>query len=495
MSRKSTRVEAQRLDPVRVRLANASGLDVLLFANDRVPVDRASLAEVANLAAIADTVDALNHERFFGDAEGEIRRAVLTPDFHKGAGIPVGTVLDTHGFVMPRCVGGDVACGMRLVSLAMTREEFEAIGPRLDDRLRHAFFEGGRDIPMSENGREAMLRDGVAGLEPPPGGDGIWRSLDVEAVRRDMARTHRGGSWPTRDIWMFGDFVRGSGGTSRDAYIASIGKGNHFIEFQWVEECLDRRASYAWGLRKGHVTVMVHTGSVGIGSAVGSHFVELARKLYPQGLAAPEHGFHPLPTIGPLAGHGEAYLSAMGLAANFAVCNRLMLAALAVRCVSEALGREVEARLVYDAPHNLIWTKGQDHVHRKGACPADCDPDDPEFPDGHPVIVPGSMGDASYVLKGRGNVASLCSAPHGAGRVVARGEGRRANLDEVKRIRIVTKLDMARTRKDVAEEYMRSLMEEAPSNYKPVLPAMETVADAGIAAPVAKLMPLLTVKA
>ena len=495
MSVLSKHPQAERLDSTRVRIHNRAGLDITLFANEQVPVDRASLAEVSNIAAIVDTVTALNRARFFGDEEGAIRRAVLTPDFHKGAGIPVGTVLDTHGFVMPRCVGGDVACGMRLLALDVTREEFEAIGPRLDRMLRHIYFEGGRDIPMTERGRAAMLREGIPGLEEPPGALGIWRGLDMESVRRDIARTHHNGSWPTKDLWMFEDYVRGSGGTSRDAAIASIGKGNHFTEIQWVEECIDRRTSYDWGLRKGCLTIMVHTGSVGIGGMVGDHFADLARKTQPAGIEAPPAGFYALPTMGPQAALGEAYLSAMHLAANFAGVNRLMLGALAVQCLSEALGRSVGARLVYDAPHNLIWSRGHDHIHRKGACPAECDHADPEFPDGHPVIVPGSMGDASYLLKGHGSVASLCSAPHGAGRVTARGEGRRADVSEMKHLRVVTKLDLARTRRDVAEEYMTTLMEEAPRNYKPILPAMETVSAAGIASPVAKLMPLLTVKA
>src|ERR1700683_5126034 len=108
------------------------------------------------------------------------------------------------------------------------------------------------------------------------------------------------------------------------------------------------------------------------------------------------------------------------------------------RCLSGVAGRVVGARLVYDAPHNLVWSEGQNHLHRKGACPAANDPADPLFPDGHPVIVPGGMGDSSYVLKGHGSVASLCSAPHGAGRLAARGEGRKGDTGELGRIRVVT---------------------------------------------------------
>jgi tRNA-splicing ligase RtcB len=110
------------------------------------------------------------------------------------------------------------------------------------------------------------------------------------------------------------------------------------------------------------------------------------------------------------------------------------------------------------------------------------------------VIVPGSMGDASYVLKGQGSIASLCSAPHGAGRLAARGEGRKGDTGELGRIRVVTKIDPTRVRRDIAAEHLRTLMEEAPSQYKSVTPVVGTVADAGIASPVARLRPLLTVK-
>lgn len=490
----SNRVEATRIDAVRVRIDNPSGLDVQLFANERVPVDRASLAEVGTLCGMLDTIHDLNRARFFGDFEADIRRCVLTPDFHKGAGIPVGTVIDARGFVAPRTAGTDIGCGMRLLATDLSREEFERMGGRLDTLLRHAFFEGGRDIPLDEAGRAAMLRDGAAGLRAPARGGGIWRHLDPEALERDLARTHRGGRWPTRDLWAFADYVRGSGGVSRDAAIASIGGGNHFLEIQWVEECIDRRSCWDWGVRPGAVTVMVHTGSVGLGGMVGKHFMDLARQLHPRGMPLPSHGFHAIPTAGPLADHGDAYLSAMGLAANFAVVNRLMLGALALRCLSEAAGRDVQGRLVYDAPHNLVWSEGQDHLHRKGACPAGCDHADPAFPDGHPVIVPGSMGDASYLLKGMGSLASLCSAPHGAGRLTARGEGRRGDAGELSRIRVVTKIDPSRVRRDIAAEHVRTLMEEAPSQYKPVAPVIDTVGEAGIASPVARLRPLLTVK-
>jgi tRNA-splicing ligase RtcB (3'-phosphate/5'-hydroxy nucleic acid ligase) len=486
-----SQIATERLDANRIRISSRNKLDIVLFANDQVPIDRASLQEIETIVGIADTISELNGEQFFGDQASHVHRAVLTPDFHKGAGIPIGTVLDVEGFVLPKCAGSDIGCGMRLIVTDLRRDDFDRM-TNLDTILRYRFFEGGREIPLNEHNRAAMLREGVLGLTAMSGG--LWNWIDRNQMHADLDRTHRLGHWPTRDLWNFADYVRGSGGTSYDSAIASIGGGNHFVELQIVEECLDRKTCWEWGLKAGYLTIMVHTGSVGLGSQVGDHFVDVARKLYPSRLPIPTHDYLPLPTVGPHHDSGESYLSAMGLAANFANVNRMMLGAMALRCLSEACGRTVNSQLVYDAPHNLVWTDGNHHVHRKGATPAEATPD-PTFPDGHPVIVPGSMGDASYVLKGLGSLASLCSAPHGAGRRTARGTGRKAGMTELERLRIVTKIDLKTVRRDIADEYNKDLMEEAPSHYKPVMPVINTVADAGIASPVARLWPLLTIKA
>jgi tRNA-splicing ligase RtcB len=470
--------QTERLDGNRVRIV--SDLDIVLFANEQVPVDRASLRETKTISDIKATVESLNRLRFFGDYDARIHRAVLTPDFHKGAGIPIGTVIDADGFVLPKCAGTDVGCGMRLIMTNLSKADFEKC-QNLDQILRHVFFEGGRDIPMDQAGRTGMLREGIAGLRPLR--EGLWKNIDPVQLFDDLARTHA--AWPTNDLWMFDDYVKGSGGISRDAAIGSIGGGNHFVELQYVEECLDKRTCMEWGVVPGMITIMAHTGSVGLGGMVGDHFVQQARRMFPTALRAPEHAYHVLPTTGPHEEQGHAYRSAMGLAANFATVNRLMLGEMAIKCLSDAMGRRISGRLIYDAPHNLVWSDGQRHLHRKGATPAEQD---------HPVIVPGSMGDASYLLKGRGCVASLCSAPHGAGRLKARGAGRKANPDEMRSIRVVTKIDLTKVRKDIAREYQKTLMEEAPSQYKPVAPVIETVTDAGIASPVARLRPLLTLK-
>lgn len=130
-------------------------------------------------------------------------------------------------------------------------------------------------------------------------------------------------------------------------------------------------------------------------------------------------------------------------------------------------------------------------THRKGACPADGPSD---FRWGHPVIIPGSMGVSSYVLRGHGAVASLCSACHGAGRLAPRQQARLGAAKELEPLRVVTKVDEKRLRRDVRAKWQRSLLEEAPSRYKDVTPVIETVVGGDIASKVARLWPLLTIK-
>jgi tRNA-splicing ligase RtcB (3'-phosphate/5'-hydroxy nucleic acid ligase) len=484
----------QRLDANRVRVHTPNGLDITLFANDRVFLDPASVDEILAFSTLTDTLTALNAVGFFGDAPAHIERIVLTPDFHRGAGIPVGTVLDVRGFVLPKAVGTDIGCGMRLMTTDVTDVEFARLGDDLDQRLRYIFFEGGRNIPMSAAQRTAMFRDGLQGLlQCPHSGEGVWQRWDADAQEADLMRAHRLGALPTEGVFGLDDFIVGSGQSfSRDGQIGSIGGGNHFVEVQRVEEIFDGATARAWGLKRGTVTIMAHSGSVGIGHLVGAHFADVAKAAFLGGARRPEHGFYPLAAG---SGAGRLYLSAMGNAGNFAATNRLFLGLMTVRALSEALGREVEARLVYDAPHNLIWDQGDGQmIHRKGACPADGPSDDPEFPSGHPVIIPGSMGASSYVLRGYGLAASLCSACHGAGRLAPRQQARRGSTAELEPLRVVTKVDQRRLRRDVRTDWERSLLEEAPSRYKDVTPVIETVTGAGIASRVARLWPLLTVK-
>lgn len=484
----------ERIDANRIRVPARDDLDIVLFANAEVFLDPASVEEILHFATIVDTLAALNARDYFADTPARLDRVVLTPDFHRGAGIPVGTVLDARGFVLPKAVGTDIGCGMRLLATDVTTGEFARLGPDLDARLRHIFFEGGRNIPLSAGQRTGIFRDGIQGLlDGPNAGEGVWTLWDQAAQEGDLMRTHKLGALGTDGVFALDDFIRGSGEAfTRDGQIGSIGGGNHFVEIQRIEEIFDGATARDWGLRKGTLAIMAHSGSVGIGHLVGRHFSQAAKDEFPRGEKHPGHGFYPL---APKSEPGRRYLSAMGNAGNFAYANRLFLGLMVIRALSEALGRTVTSRLVFDAPHNLVWDDGDGRmIHRKGACPADGPAGDADFPWGHPVIIPGSMGASSYVLRGHGSVASLCSACHGAGRLAPRQQARQGSAAELEPLRVVTKVDGRRLRRDVREEWERSLLEEAPSRYKAVTPVIETMVGADVASKVARLWPLLTIK-
>lgn len=514
---KSARLDAvvHRIDDTRATVSNRFGIPITLFARPDVRVEADGIAQLLELASLAETLAGIGEQEragriapFWGGDPGTIASIVLTPDFYRGADVPVGTVIDARGFVLPRAVGNDVCCGMRLLATDVTRDEIRPHLGALEARLRDIFFRGKRDIPMSPRQREALLREGLPGLlgaAGDNGGTGLWRHYDPRAQERDLARVHGGGALPARGTFAFDAWIRGSGASDgRDIQIGSVGGGNHFVELQSVEEILDGASAYAFGLSKDAVTIMAHSGSVGLGHMVGGWFGERARELHPRGVPHPSHGFYVMPTEGPLAHEAAAYLDAMRNAANFAFANRLFLGLMAVRALAETLGREVSARLVYDAPHNLIWEKGACMLHRKGATPA-LGADGTRGPfgyTGHPVIIPGSMGASSYVLAGEGNTAALESACHGAGRSLTRGSA--AHVDDdvyvraVERLRVVTPIDPGapdvRRRRDILAKYHQRMKEEAPFAYKPITPVVQTVEEAGVARRVARVFPIVTVK-
>ncbi|MFI5299616.1 MAG: RtcB family protein [Polyangiales bacterium] len=409
---------------------------------------------------------------------------------------------------MPAAVGNDVCCGMRLLMTDLSAEEIERHMPAIEHRLRAVFFRGERNIPMSPRQREALLRDGLQGLHETCGDnarEGTWRHYDPVSQASDLSKSHFEGTLPARDVFGFGAFIRASwANDGRDGQIGSVGGGNHFVEIQRVEEIADGAAAHAWGVSKGNIAIMVHTGSVGLGHLVGGHFEDVAKSLFPTSMRHPQHGFYVLPTGGPHARHAATYLDAMRNAANFAFANRLFLGLMAARAIGEATGREVATKLVYDAPHNLIWEQGEGrYLHRKGATPAlGMEESGPFAYTGHPVIVPGSMGAASYLLAGSGNEQALCSACHGAGRAMTRGKSIHVDdgiyREATERLHVVTPIDPeapnVRHRRDILAKYHSRMKEEAPYAYKSITAVIESIESAGVARQVARLWPLVTVK-
>lgn len=494
------------------RVENPLGLDVRLYGNGDVRFEREAFEQLFDFLDVARaTSDVLDAEKrggpvFFGDAPAGIDRVVLTPDFHKGSLVPVGTVARARHMCIPQSIGNDVCCGMRLLVTDLPAEALEPHWPAIQRRLRAFFFAGERDIPMSPRQREAVLREGLPGLVRTAGdneGRGIWSRFDARAAKDDLERAHAQGSFFTRRLFGFERFIESSGNVDgRDPQIGCVGGGNHFVELQRIDALFDGHAAREWGMSKGAVAIMIHSGSVGLGHAIGGHFMDRAREIFPSGarVKAPKGGFHPLPTSGPRAEEGLFYLDGMGNAANFAFANRLFLGLMAVRAIEEASGRSIDTRLVYDAPHNLVFRDGDVCLHRKGATPAHGPRGDEWL--GKPVIIPGSMGAASYLLAGEGHEASLESACHGAGRALSRGRAAHVERDVFVRatshLRVVGPVDFRSPalvrRRDILEKYEKRVMEEAPYAYKAVDSVVDSVEEAGIARKVARLFPLCTVK-
>lgn len=501
-----------RVDATRMRIDNPHGIDALLFANEEVPVEPAAVTELLEMLDLQETV-----ERFARASPGSfaeaprIRRVAVTPDFHKARGIPVGTVLATRGFAVPQSIGNDVNCGMRLHLTSLRAEQVTERVEELDTVFRHLFFEGGRNIPMTRAQREALFTGGLTGLldaTPRSLDDGLWRLFHELEVERELGRVDRRGSLPATRAFGLDDFMGPADRLTRDSQIGSIGGGNHFVEIQRVESVLDGTTAHAWGLRPGMVTVMVHTGSVSIGHLSGGYYRDVVRQIYPAGLRHPANGIFVLPEGERYAHQWALFWDAVHNAANFAFANRLFLALAALEGLRRVCGA-VEMSLLYDAPHNFLWKEVLDGaevvLHRKGACPARGfrEMAGTEFAYyGEPVLVPGSMGASSFVLAGQGSPESLLSASHGAGRTLSRGDALQGSEEEfrrfLERFRVVTPVDLRRQdvklRRDIVERKLAEIKQEAPHAYKGIGPVVQTLAEAGIARPVAELTPLLTIK-
>jgi tRNA-splicing ligase RtcB len=284
--------------------------------------------------------------------------------------------------------------------------------------------------------------------------------------------------------------------------IGTLGSGNHFVELGHVTRVFDDRIAAAFGLELGHLTVMVHTGSRGLGHQVCDDSIrKLGQVATRIGLKLPDRQLACAPVE---SREGRAYLGAMGAAANFAFANRQVIGHETRLALEEALGlgpADLGWRLVYDVCHNIA--KLEEHpvgeetrtlcVHRKGATRA-LPPGDHRLPEayrqtGQPVLVPGDMGRASYVLAGLpGARESFYSACHGAGRVLSRQAAKRTArgrsiLQELGRRGIVVR---AASRRTVAEEM--------PEAYRNVSDVVDVVQGAGLAEPVARLEPLAVIK-
>lgn len=454
--------------------------NVQLFASEEMlknAVEDEAIQQVINVAMLPEIVS----------------NSIAMPDIHHGYGFCIGGVAAfpaETGIVLPGGVGYDINCGVRLLSTAIhvdeIGKEIESIGYRIL-----------RDIPTGLNPRnqEQMSKSDFIKIIKRGASEIISRT---GGNPNDLDLIESSGELPfdSPDILSERAIQRGR------SQVGSLGSGNHFIEIQKVDEIFDPESANVFGLSKNYVTIMIHTGSRGFGHQIATDFIELIRK---KNLSRIKVNDPQLIYARIGSNEGRNYLRALNAASNFAWANRQMLMKKVIsifECIMDNSGEKLGISLVYDQAHNIA--KFEDHVinqnkmnvlvHRKGATRA--------FPAGHhdvpkkyrsvgqPVLLPGSMGSASYVLKGTSQAMqlSLGSSAHGAGRKMSRHQAIKfaSNFNVAERLWQKNILAFSHS--------PRGLKEEIPEAYKEIEEVVEVTHETGISKKVARLVPLMVVK-
>ncbi|MDD1644986.1 MAG: RtcB family protein [Methanomicrobiales archaeon] len=422
---------------------------------------------------------------------GIVRHSLAMPDIHWGYGFPIGGVAAfsvDSGIISPGGVGFDINCGVRLLStplraaeLSNRRELVErlfqvvptGVGAKSDRRL------SGKDL------EEVMVR-GAA-----------WAVEHGYGVPRDLERCEEGGAMAGADPSAVSQKARQRGLPQS----GTLGSGNHFLEIQEVKEIYDPAAAAAMGVAQGGVCVMIHCGSRGLGHQVCTdHLKALEAATRRYGISLPDRQLACAPVNSP---EGKAYYGAMAASANYAWANRQMITDMTRKVLVKMFGIEYgEMPLIYDVAHNVA--KMEEHlvdgkqvplcVHRKGATRA-FGPGSPGIPKecaavGQPVIIPGSMGTSSFLLRGTALAMekTFGSTCHGAGRVTSRTQAKKNMRGQQVQARLAQAGILVR-----AQSY-ESIAEEAPEVYKPSLEVVRVVDAVGISKLVARLEPMGVIK-
>lgn len=454
-----------------------------LYASERLledilEVDDQSLEQLVNTATLP----------------GLVGYALAMPDIHQGYGFPIGGVVASRtsdGIISPGGVGFDINCGVRVLASNITVEEIQPYLRDLVEALYHNCPSGvgrGGHLKLSQKQFEQLLREGAE-----------WALKQGYAEPEDIERTEEYGRLSAADPGKVSKRAMDRG----IEQVGTLGAGNHFIEVDRIDEVYDEEAAAAMGLVKGNIAVQIHCGSRGFGHQICSDYVDdFQSVIHRYGIKLPDRQLICAPFNSP---EGQAYFAAMCAAANYAFANRQVLAYHIRRTFEQVLAgkvRDWHLHQVYDIAHNMAKVEKHEVdgkrvevvVHRKGATRA-FGPGFEGLPQeyrsiGQPVLVPGSMGTASWILVG--TPASMAqtfgSTCHGAGRVMSRSQAKKQIRGEALR----QKLEQGGIA--VRAGSMAGLAEEAPQAYKDVDEVVRTVSGAGIARKVARLVPIGVIK-
>ena len=425
---------------------------------------------------------------------GLVGHVLVMPDMHQGYGFPIGGVAATRcpdGVISPGGIGYDINCGVRLLASVIpyvdVQDRLDALATALDHNCPSGVGTKGH-IHLTEAELDNVCRDGSR-----------WAQKQGYASAADLRRTEESGCLEGADPRKVSKRAKERGRSQ----IGTLGSGNHFIEVDVVEQIFDVDAAQTMGLAEGCLVVQIHCGSRGFGHQVCSDYVdEFQKAVQRYNIHLPDRELVCAPLSSP---EGQNYLAAMRSAANYAFANRQVLAHYARKAFEDVLAGSVKnwhLHQVYDIAHNM--GKIEQHmidgerikvcVHRKGATRA-FGPVFEGLPEeyrsmGQPVLVPGSMGTASWVLVGtQGSMErSFGSSCHGAGRVMSRARAKKNIWGEDLRASLEAKGIHMRAGS------LAGLAEEAPEAYKDVDDVVQTVTGAGIARKVARLVPVAVVK-
>jgi tRNA-splicing ligase RtcB len=425
---------------------------------------------------------------------GIIEASLAMPDVHQGYGFSIGGVAAfdwQEGIVSPGGVGYDINCGVRL---AATRLEEKDIRPHLDDLVMALYQHvpsgvGSKGlVKLTQSDEKKVLREGSQ-----------WAVKNGFGEDNDVEMTEDGGCLPDADP----DAVSERALERGKSQLGTLGSGNHFLEIGVVDQVFAPEVADVFGLRPGQVTVMLHSGSRGLGYQVcDDYLAALARHVQKLPIDLPDRQ---LSCALIQSSEGRQYLSAMACAANYAWANRQILMHLTRQVFMTSLGlspASLGMRLLYDICHNIA--KKEEHivngkpqsvcVHRKGATRS--------FPAGHPavcrayrhvgqpVLVPGDMGTASYVLVGTETAMkeTFGSTCHGAGRLLSRTAAKKAAKGRSIHRELEDKGIIVRSKGRA------TMAEEMPEAYKDISQVINVVHGAGISRKVARLRPIGVVK-
>jgi len=426
---------------------------------------------------------------------GIVGSSLAMPDIHWGYGFPIGGVAATDpeagGVISPGGVGYDINCGVRMVKtnlvLSDIKTKINEIVNVLYNNIPSGVGSKGK-VRLSRHEEKRLLLGGAK-----------WAVSQGFGVKEDLEFCEESGAIEGADP----DAVSERAYERGKSQAGTLGSGNHFVEVQVIEDIFDRDAAEIFGIDINQIMVMIHTGSRGFGYQVCDDSLrQMGKCLLKYKINVPDRQLACAPVNSP---EGRDYIGAMRAAANYAWSNRQILMHLARESFEKIFGQgwhSLGMDLIYDVAHNVAkfekyMVEGKMKtlcVHRKGATRA-FGPGNPQLPKryqsiGQPVLIPGDMGRASYLLVGtkQAEEESFASTCHGAGRIMSRHQAMHSvSFDNLMR-------ELKQKGIEVRATGKKTLVEEAPLAYKDVNQVVDVVQKAGLSKKVARLRPLCVVK-